>query len=180
MNRNMKPTCEKYEGLLDLKAAGWLTSEESLELDQHLQSCAECQEQARRAQSIALLIAGTPLPATPVIDLQSLTGRASGLSIKSKEEEGAKAWWSRVVWPVSIAACIALMYSAVFRSPKVPHEYAVAPTAAELGEAPPNLLTYNRALAMGGDALEAVLSNHDRRIPLYEPSSSKLAFTAVQ
>lgn len=176
----MKPTCEKYEGLLDLKAAGWLTSEESLELDQHLLSCAECQEQARRAQNIARLIAGAPLPAAPVINLQSLTGQASGLSIKSEKEERAKTWWSRAVWPVSIAACIALMYSAVFRSPKGSHEHAVAPTAAELGEAPPNLLTYNRVLTMEGDALDAVLSIHDRRMPLYEPPSSKFSFTAVQ
>lgn len=68
----MKPGCEKYEEMLDLKVAGWLSTEEIQELDSHLESCAECKEQDRRAQGIAGLIAHKPSPAAPVINVQSV------------------------------------------------------------------------------------------------------------
>jgi hypothetical protein len=176
MNENMKPGCEKYEEMLDLKVAGWLSTEESQELDSHLESCAECREQARRAQGIALWIAQQPSPAAPVIDVQSVVKRTI------KQDVSTHAWWGRALWPVGIAAGVALMCYALFRSPespRLPQLGAGEPTAVELASAPPSLMTYNRALAKGCDAAEQVLIAHDSRIRLYQPSSTGLTFHSI-
>lgn len=52
--------------------------------------------------------------------------------------------------------------------------------ADELASASPSLMTYNRALAEGGDVVEEILIAHDRRIHLYVPSSASLAFSPIQ
>lgn len=180
MNENMKPGCEKYEEMLDLKAAGWLSTEESQELDSHLESCAECKEQAQRARGIAVLIAHKPSPAAPVINVQSV------VKLTSKQDVTTHAWWGRALWPVGIAAGVALMCHAVFRSPEAPQSPQLPQLgfgesiATELASASPSLMTYNRALAEGYDVAEEVLAAHDRRIHLYEPSSSRLAFSSVR
>lgn len=177
MNENMKPGCEKYEEMLDLKVAGWLSTEESQELDSHLESCAECKEQARRAQGIALLIAHKPSPAAPVIHVQSV------VKLTIKRNVTTNAWWGRALWPVGIAAGVALMCYARFRSPEslqLPQLGAGESIAVELASASPSLMTYNRALAKGCDVAEQVLIAHDSRIHLYQPSSARLAFSSIR
>ncbi len=177
MNENMKPGCEKYEEMLDLKVAGWLSTEEIQELNSHLESCVECKEQARRAQGIAGLIAHIPSPAAPVINVQSVE------KLTRKQDATTHAWWGRALWPVGIAAGVALMFYTLYQSPdtpQIPHLGNKESIVVELAAASPSLMTYNRALAEGGDVMEQVLIAHDRRIHLYEPSSARLAFSPIQ
>jgi negative regulator of sigma E activity len=177
MNENMKSGCENFEEMIDLKVAGWLSKEEIFELDSHLESCDACKEQARRAQGIALLIAQKSTPVAPVINVQSLE------KLTIKENIVTHAWWGRALWPVGIAAGVALTCYTLFQSPESPQMPQLGvgkSTAVELASASPSLMTYNRALAEGGDVMEQVLIAHDRRIHLYEPSSARLAFSSVQ
>ncbi len=167
----MNKTCDNFEQLIDLKAAGWLSADEAADLERHLQSCPACRAQAEAAESAARLLAELPAPAAPVIDVASYPAPAS------------RRPWLLVLIPAA-AACLMLglwMHSSNSSAPPVPgpvSEHMPTPELDNvriLAEAPPTLATYRQALSLSDDDLDRVLDAHDRQIALYKPRLGLLA-----
>lgn len=155
----MNIPCEQIEELIDLQTAGWLSEEQAATLEQHLNSCPACLEQAQASNDVAGLLAACPAAPAPVIDVASFTHPVSA----------GKPW----KWLVATAsaACLLLVLRTV---PSTPESPALAGVA-ELSEAPPTLATYRLAANLSDDDLEQVLDAHDRNSPLYEPPMTLMA-----
>ena len=167
----MNKTCDNFEELIDLKAAGWLSPEEATALDQHLESCPACRAQAALAESAAGVLAAFPAPAAPVIDVASFPSPTPTKPWKWLLIPAAAACLTLVLW---VRLLDVSAPSVVGRDP-VPVAPRESHAVRALSEAPPTLATYHQALSLPLDDLDRVLEAHDRQIMLYEPGLTLLA-----
>lgn len=164
--------CHEYEELVDLKVAGWLSTEEVGRLEAHLKSCTACRAHAEAAAGAGRLLAALPAPTAPRIDVALY--RAPRARCRR---------WTWLFVPAA-AACLVLAFwlpdtragrapapDAVTASPVRPTRILVQ----ELSEAPPTVATYRQAASLSDDELTQVLAAHDRQIDLYEPVPALLS-----
>ena len=152
----MKPSCEPFDPLIDLDAAGWLSAGERASLRAHLDTCAACRARRERSVAIAAALRDIPAPPPPAAWRPPRHRRAIVISL--------------VTAGLAAAAALLLFLPRPQPAPEPP-----PPRLARMMGQPPTLAAYRDASSLTEGELDQLLAAHDRQINLHEPPQPRFA-----